>query len=364
MSAPGAGPAGAAATLALDRVGVGYGGRTVVDDATLTVPAGKALVVLGPSGCGKSSLLRAIAGIEPLAAGRVELAGADLAGVPTHRRGIGLMFQDHALFPHLSVAANVGYGLRMAKWDKDPARERVQDLLEAVGLTDRGGESVARLSGGEQQRVALARTLAPRPPVVLLDEPLGSLDRALRRGLLITMADMFGRDGTTVVYVTHDHAEAFELADEVAVMRAGVIVQLATPAQLWTRPASAWVARFLGMTNILSLAEASALLGHRREVGEARSRGDVVLLRPDAISLSRDPSSAGTGVQVQVVSTAFRGESTIVTFRAAESQAGQRSPAVPNLEVWNPEPDLVRNIRSGDLLELRVPAGSVQVLPE
>ena len=344
--------------LRLERVDVAYGSNPVVRAVTLTVERGACLAVLGPSGCGKSTLLRAIAGIEPLTGGSVSVGGRDLAGVATHRRGIGLMFQDHALFPHMSVAGNVGYGLRMANWDRNDAAARVAAMLAAVGLRGRGDEAVTELSGGEQQRVALARTLAPRPPVVLLDEPLGSLDRALREELLTTMSNIFQSDGTTVVYVTHDHGEAFELGDQVAVMSNGELVQVASPLQLWAQPATAWVARFLGLANIVSRDAAGALLT-ATEVA-AMSGTSHVLIRPDRLRLLGERAAAthldGVAVPVRVMRVAFRGETAAVTVRPTD----QLSPhSGLDLEVWSAGLVAAGPTAPGDLRTLIVPADAV-----
>lgn len=232
--------------LTLNDMTVRYGERMAVADVSLAVTSGEVLAVLGPSGCGKSTLLRAITGWEPLAAGSVVLAGADLAGVPPHKRGIGMMFQEGALFEHLDVAGNVAFGLRMQRRDKPEIARRVARMLELVGLADRATAAVDELSGGERQRVALARTLAPEPAVVLLDEPLGALDRALRRELVDLLGVAFAETAATVVYVTHDRDEAFALADRVAVMRDGRLVQTGTPAEVIDSPTDDWVRHFLG----------------------------------------------------------------------------------------------------------------------
>ncbi len=231
--------------LMLADVSVDYGQRRALRDVSVSVTSGEVLAVLGPSGCGKSTMLRAIAGLEPLTGGRISLAGRDLAGVPTHQRGIGLMFQEPALFAHLDVAGNVAFGLRMQGWSKSDQRTRVQEMLTLVGLADRAQAPVAELSGGEKQRVSLARTLAPRPAVVLLDEPLAALDRMLRRDMLQLLTAAFAATGATAVHVTHDRDEAVELADRISLMRAGAIVQTGTPAQLRDEPVDEWVAAFL-----------------------------------------------------------------------------------------------------------------------
>lgn len=218
--------------------------RPAVDGVSLDVPVGEVVALLGPSGCGKSSLLRAVAGLEPPAAGEVAWDGVDVAGVPVHRRGFGLLFQDGQLFGHLDVARNVAYGL--AGRPRAERDARVAELLDLVGLPGTQRRDVATLSGGERQRVALARALAPRPRLLLLDEPLSALDRSLRERLALDLRDVLVATGTTALFVTHDHDEAFAVADRVAVMDAGRLLQVAVPAALWSRPASRRVAEFLG----------------------------------------------------------------------------------------------------------------------
>ena len=258
---------------ALEVVGarVALGGHPALAGADLEVPGGATVAVLGPSGSGKSTLLRAVAGLQRLDEGSVTLDGRPLDGVPPHRRGIGLMFQDDALFPHRDVAANVAFGLRMSRVPRAAAAARVTELLALVGLEGRERRSIASLSGGERKRVALARALAPAPRVVLLDEPLGALDRPLHDRLVTELRDLFDRIGQTAVYVTHDVAEAFVIGTRVAVMREGRILQVASPEQLWARPADAWVARFVGLANVQELGSTSRV-----------TRPEAVVLRPDA----------------------------------------------------------------------------------
>jgi len=223
-------------------------GTTAVDGVDLDVARSEVLALLGPSGCGKSSLLRAIAGLEPLTAGSVAWGEELLTDVPTHRRGFGLMFQDGQLFPHRDVGRNVAYGLRGTTWGASRAagEARVSEMLELVGLAGYERRAVATLSGGQAQRVALARSLAPSPRLLLLDEPLSSLDRRLREDLVGELGRVLRTAGTTALYVTHDHDEAFTVADRVAVMLAGRLAQVATPEVLREAPATPEVADFLG----------------------------------------------------------------------------------------------------------------------
>ncbi len=266
-----------------------------VDDATIDVPEGQTLAVLGPSGCGKSTLLRVIAGLQRAERGDVEVDGRDVGDVPAHRRGVGLMFQDDVLFPHRDVAGNVAFGLRMANRPRPEIERRVEELLELVGLSGFQRRSVTSLSGGERQRVALARALAPEPRVLLLDEPLGSLDRPLHDRLLAELEELFARIGITVVTVTHDVTDAFALGHRVAVMRAGRVVQVSTPDELWAAPADAWVARFLGHANVT----------------EAGRR--ALVIRPEAVLVERDPHGDAT-----VVSAERRGPLVRVRVRLAD----------------------------------------------
>ncbi|HQR27563.1 MAG TPA: ABC transporter ATP-binding protein [Nocardioides sp.] len=237
--------------LELDRVSVSYDGVPAVTAASLRLPEAQVLAVLGPSGCGKSTLLRAVAGLEPLAGGRVLVDGADLAGVPTHRRGCALMFQDGQLFGHLTVAGNVGYALRLRRTPARDVARRVDELLALVDLAGYAERLPGTLSGGERQRVALARALAVDPRVLLLDEPLSALDATLREHLAGELRRILRRAGTTAVLVTHDHEEAFAVADRMAVMRSGRVVQEGPIGEVWQHPADAETALFLGYARVL-----------------------------------------------------------------------------------------------------------------
>lgn len=232
--------------LAVRDISVEFGAKVALDRVSLDLGRAEILALLGPSGSGKSTLLRAIAGLQEITTGTISLDGHDLAGLPTHLRGFGLMFQTYALFPHLTVAGNVGFGLRMADLTPAEIRSRVEEVLEWVGLSELANRRIERLSGGEMQRVALARTLAPNPRLVMLDEPVGALDRRLRERLVEDMADSLREAKLGVIYVTHDHDEARVIADRVALMNNGRIIQTGTYQEIAARPADAWVADFVG----------------------------------------------------------------------------------------------------------------------
>ena len=239
-------------SIRLDSVSVRYEDDLAVNDLDLTINSGERFVLMGPSGSGKSTVLRAVAGLEPLETGTVEIDGKDVTALPPHRRAVGLMFQEYALFPHLSVVDNVGYGLRMIGMDRSTARRKASALLVLAGLQGFETRKPDSLSGGERQRVALVRTLAPEPSLVMLDEPLGSLDLALREDLLAQMRTIVTELGATTLYVTHDRTEAFAFAERLAIMRHGRIVRTGTPEQVWDDPQTTFVARFIGHPNVLT----------------------------------------------------------------------------------------------------------------
>lgn len=239
--------------LEISRVEKRYAGQTpALRQIDLTIARGEVLCLLGPSGCGKTTLLRIVAGLEQPDQGALTLDGRDLTKVPVHKRNFGLMFQDYALFPHRTVAQNVAFGLRMADQSRAQIAQRVAEVLHLVSLQGYGDRSVFALSGGERQRVALARSLAPSPALLMLDEPLGSLDRTLRDELMTELRTILKRVVATALYVTHDQQEAFTVADRLVVMRAGRIEQIGTPQTVYHAPANAFVARFLGLRNLVS----------------------------------------------------------------------------------------------------------------
>ncbi len=294
--------------------------KVIVRGVSLEVAPGETLAVIGPSGCGKTTLLRLVAGLEHPGQGSIRFAGEDITSVPAHRRGFGMMFQDFALFPHLDVAGNVGYGLRHGHGSKHQRAMRVSELLELVGLAGYEGRSVETLSGGERQRVALARALAPEPRLLMLDEPLGSLDRGLRERLLVELKGILGKLQIPAIYVTHDQYEAFAIADRMAIMRAGEVVRVGEPRAVYEDPQTEFVARFLGLENIVD--------GMREEDGIVRTpagrfrvpageAGPVrLLLREEGVSVAKeDGENVLSGV---LEARLFQGASTRVRIRAGE----------------------------------------------
>jgi thiamine transport system ATP-binding protein len=261
-------------------------GRPAVDDVSLELPDGDVLAVLGPSGCGKSTLLRAIAGLELLHAGAISWDGEDVSRVATHRRGFALMFQDGQLFDHLTVARNVGYALRLRRVP-DPDR-RVSELLDLVGLPEYGDRLPGTLSGGERQRIALARSLAVEPRLLLLDEPLSALDAGLRERLAGDLRAILETAGTTALLVTHDHEEAFVVADRLAVMQAGRIVQQGEISEVWRAPVDAATALFLGYATVLDGDGATRVL-----TAAGLPPAPAIALRRSALAVAADGDLAG-----------------------------------------------------------------------
>ncbi len=240
------------AAVALESIAKKFGGFVALRDVTLAIAPGEFVCFLGPSGCGKTTLLRIIAGLEQQNAGRVRMAGRDVSGLPPAQRNYGIVFQSYALFPNLTVGKNVAYGLETRRAARAEIDRRVDDLLALVGLAAHKHKYPAQLSGGEQQRVALARALAPRPALLLLDEPLSALDARVRQSLRHEIRELQRRLSVTTIMVTHDQEEALAMADRIVVMNHGVVEQVGAPADVYTRPASPFVARFVGQMNFIA----------------------------------------------------------------------------------------------------------------
>jgi putative spermidine/putrescine transport system ATP-binding protein len=321
-----------------------YGSVVALDGLDLEIAGGELLALLGPSGCGKTTALRAVAGFERPDAGRVLLDGRDVTDVPASKRDMGMVFQAYSLFPNLTVADNVAFGLRVRRRGRAEQRRRAAELLELVGLADRGGHYPHQLSGGQQQRVALARALAVAPQVLLLDEPLSALDAQVRVQLREEIRRIQLELGITTVFVTHDQAEALSVADRVGVLRQGRLEQVASPDDLYERPATAFVAEFVGTMNRLPAEPAGrevVLLGVRRPVaGPLPPSGPVVaLVRPESLTVVADPDGAG-----RVVTRTFSG-------------------AVTRLAVALPgEVEVAVDVASADSADL-APGAAVAVVP-
>jgi ABC-type Fe3+/spermidine/putrescine transport system ATPase subunit len=239
-------------TVTLTDLSLRFGNQPALDQVQLVIHSAERFAVMGPSGAGKSTLLRVIAGLDRPDEGTIYLDGVDITRVAAHKRSVGLMFQDYALFPHMSVVDNVAYGLKMAGLSTTDRRRRGSELLDLVGLSGYERRSPDSLSGGEQQRVALARTLAPSPSLVLFDEPLGSVDSALKATLLSEMRSAIDAVGAMAIYVTHDRSEAEAFADRLALMREGRVVRVGTPVGIWEDPRTPFVSSFIGHRNVVS----------------------------------------------------------------------------------------------------------------
>lgn len=281
-----------------------YESMPVLRGIDLAIGQGEIFCLLGPSGCGKTTLLRIIAGLENGDTGEIWVNGENIASAPVHTRDFGLMFQDFALFPHMNVAQNIVFGLRMRRMPKHEQEKRLHEVLALVGLEGFEKRDVNQLSGGEKQRVALARSLAPSPHLLMLDEPLGSLDAGLRERLAVELRDIIKRIGLTAIYVTHDHHEAFAIADRIAIMNDGYIEQIDTPEVLYKRPETIFAAQFLGLTNIVRADDCKDGIAYT-SIGNfpATDCTRALLIHPDGIRLDEQGHLAG-----QVSECVFQGD--------------------------------------------------------
>ena len=287
----------------MDSVSNSYGDAPLLQNVGFSLLPGEILCLLGPSGSGKTTLLRLIAGLEEDYSGTIVFNGKNIQSKPPHRRGFGLMFQEYALFPHKNVTENIRFGLEMQKMASDIQQSRVEKILDLVGLSGFGNRKIDELSGGEKQRVALARSLAPEPQLLLLDEPLGSLDRTLRERLAVEIRAILKELGVTAIFVTHDQNEAFSVADKIAILKDGLLQQFATPEQLYRFPSNTDVARFLGFSNIFNVSvdkKTGEIQSHfgfckRAKVADNLPASPMLLLRPEGAKIVKnsDPPESG-----------------------------------------------------------------------
>ncbi|MEI4472913.1 ABC transporter ATP-binding protein [Frigidibacter sp. MR17.24] len=336
----------APSALILSAIRKRFGALMAVDDLDLAVEPGALVSLLGPSGCGKTTTLRMVAGFETPDSGRITIGGEDVTRLAPNRRGLGMVFQSYSLFPHRTVAENVAFGLRMAGASKQRQAEEVHRMLDMVQLAGRADMYPAQLSGGQQQRVALARALVVNPRVLLLDEPLGALDKSLREEMQFEIRDMQQRLGITALLVTHDQEEAMSMSDRIAVMQGGRILQLGAPNEIYDRPTSAFVATFLGTSNLFAgtagsdgrLQTAIGALPLPSPV--AAGTAATLSVRPERVVLGPAAAALPQGLSGRIVAASFRGQyaayrialdgsgTEITAYRQADTALGQTSLAI------------------------------------
>ncbi len=275
--------------IRFEKINKMFGSNHVLKDIDLEVEKGQLVTLLGPSGCGKSTLLRCLAGLEQVTSGRIFLDGEDITDVIPRKRGIGMVFQQYSLFPNMNVRENVSYGLKLKKLPKAEISQKVEQMLEIVGLSEKIAQYPAQLSGGQQQRVALARAMVTAPKVLLLDEPLSAIDALLRKNLQIEIRRIQQQLGITTIFVTHDQDEAMVMSDMIHLFHDGRIEQSGTPEQIYTRPATKFAATFIGNYNLPSAADFNRAFG-------GHIKGQDVAVRPEIVALSKEPPKPETGV--------------------------------------------------------------------
>ena len=343
--------------LRIEVVSKRFGEFLAVNQLSLEVYQGEFFALLGPSGCGKTTLLRLIAGFEQPSTGRILLDGVDLAPVPPHRRPVNMMFQSYALFPHLTVEGNVAFGLKQEGLPKNEIAARVADMLALVKLESFGRRKPHELSGGQRQRVALARSLVKRPRVLLLDEPMAALDKKLRGETQFELMDLRRRLGLTFIIVTHDQSEAMTVADRIAVMDRGRLIQVAPPAEIYERPNSRWVADFIGSVNLFEGRVGSdegtiegTALGRLRAAGKINAESGAtvwVAVRPEKVRLTRyevgrhEQAVAENGVAATVIDIGYLGDLSLYRLRTEAGVALQAA-------IANTEPLIARGIGWND----------------
>ena len=329
-SAGGAPAAPANAYLAMQGVAKAFRATTVIDGLDFSIARSEFVSLLGPSGCGKTTMLRMIAGLLQADRGAILLDGTDITRIPPHRRDVGVVFQNYALFPHLTVAENVAFGLEARKVSRDEIRRQVPAALELVRMTEFAQRPVTALSGGQQQRVAVARALAVKPKLLLLDEPLSALDRKLRETMQIELRRILRAQGITAIFVTHDQDEALVMSDRIAVMNAGRIEQIGRPAQIYEQPASAFVLEFVGLSSRLagtvSMTDAGTITVDtavgplRAPAGFTRGARVMIAVRPEHITLGA-PGNGDNGAQLALEDVVYLGSKTQLYLKGPTDDA-------------------------------------------
>ena len=309
--------------ITIDNIRVTYGNQQAVRGVTLTVAAGEFFALLGGSGCGKTTTLRVVGGFEQPDSGRILIDGRDISGDPPEKRPVTTVFQSYALFPHLSVADNVGFGLRFTDVSRTERKRRVGEALELVHMAGRSRDKPAKLSGGQQQRVALARALVLRPKVLLLDEPLGALDAKLRKNLQLELRRIQQEVGITFLHVTHDQEEALAMSDRIGIMRDGRLIQVGSPHEIYTAPVDAGIADFIGTANIVEIGgpvDAPEVLGTRlpTAVSGPTSQWRAVV-RPEHLTVHPAGQAPADGIAGIVIGRAFHGSSTQLEINCGET---------------------------------------------
>ena len=343
-----------------------FGDFTAVAGVNLEMPSGEFFSLLGPSGCGKTTSLRMIAGFERPTEGQILLDGVDMAQTPPHKRNVNTVFQNYALFPHLTVEENVAFGLKYQKASKEETRDRVGKALELVQMTQFEKRRPNQLSGGQQQRVALARALILNPKVLLLDEPLGALDAKLRKRLQIELKALQEEVGITFIYVTHDQEEALTMSDRIAVMSQGRVEQVGGPKEIYESPATAYVADFLGVSNLMdaeaagvgdggwkiALGEFSLIAGE----GDADTTGDCkITIRPERVEIEAQGTTGENRMPAMVERTVYVGSVLQVILHLATGQT---------IQAWTPNTGGGDANRSGDAITVHFPREALRVLPQ
>ncbi|QLH13068.1 ABC transporter ATP-binding protein [Paracoccus pantotrophus] len=331
-----------------------YGAFQVLQSINMQIAPGEFVTLLGPSGSGKTTLLMAIAGFAQIDAGRIEFSGREISGLPAERRNIGIVFQNYALFPHMTIGENVAYPLKVRRWGKAERAIAVQEALARVQLGHLIDRNIAQLSGGQRQRVALARALVFNPSVLLMDEPLSALDKSLREDMQFEIKEIQKRLGITTISVTHDQREALSMADKIAIMRAGQVEQFSSAREVFDSPKNSFVAQFIGDTNLLRLKQANGrfYLGDLAVPGNGTGVASALVLRSDEIELSREKPQVGVFVPARINASAYQGTETVfhlgldgqeqISIRCRTNEIGQFSEGD---QVWvkstRPDPIIV-----------------------